>query len=148
MPSVVADSNSQIKALRSSSPAAILAGNGTLTGEIIDRQGYDGLEFLILLGALTDATYTCTVYEDSASNMATETAAADKDLIGQTNAFVINGADADNDNRVLRVGYKGAKRYSRLKIVQTGATTGGYVCSCAVQSSPRYSPVADQVADV
>lgn len=148
MPSVVADSNSTIKALRSSSPAAILAGNGTLTGEIIDRLGFAGLEWLILLGALTDSTLTCTVYESDASDMTGETAVADKDLIGQTNAFVIAGADADNDNRVIRVGYKGSKRYCRLKIVQTGATTGGYVCSCAIQSSPSYAPVDNQVADV
>lgn len=136
------DMNSVIKARRSSSPQAILAGNATLTGEIIDRQGYESLEFLILMGALTDSTLTATLYEGDASNMVGETAVAAKDVVGQANPIVIDGAAAGNDNTVCQLGYVGNKRYVRLKIVQTGATTGGYICSVAIQGMPKSAPVA------
>ncbi len=136
------DLNSVIKARRSSSPAAILAGNATLTGEIIDRAGYESIEFLILMGALTDSTLTATLYESADSGMSGETAVAAANMIGQLNPLVIDGAAAGNDNTVCQLGAKPALRYVRLKIVQSGATTGGYICSCAIQGNPRFAPVA------
>lgn len=136
------DLHSYIKVSRALSPAAILTGNGTSTTQIIDRLNYESLTFLFAAGAVTDGTWTVTVYESSASDMTGETAVAAADLIGlaaAANTFTITTTDA---NTVKKVGYKGSKRYVRAKAVQTGATTGGFLAVVAVQSSPAYAPVA------
>lgn len=132
------DTYSIIKAQRGISPVAITTGNATLTSQIIDRQGYQGdTLFLFASGAITDGTFTVTVYEGAASDMSDETAVADADLIGTEPVF----ADTD-DNTVKKVAYKGAKRYCRAKAVQSGATTGGFLTCVVVQGSPRYAPVS------
>lgn len=132
------DLNSEIHCIRSIEPRVIMAGNATYTGQTIDRKGYESLDHVVIAGALTDATYTCTVYESNDSGMSGEAAVADADLIGQTNGF---GFDySTEDNAVKKVGYKGSKRYVRLKIVQAAATTGGYICAVAVQGKPRFLP--------
>jgi hypothetical protein len=43
---------------------------------------------------------------------------------------------------VKKVGYRGPKRYSRIKFVQTGATTGGFLAALAVQGHAKNAPVA------
>lgn len=136
------DLNSYIKVSRGVSPAAILTGNATQTSQIIDRKGYDSLEYLAVAGAVTDGTWTFTVYESDDSGMSGETAVAAADLIGLAsgvNTFTVATGDA---NTIKKVGYKGGKRYSRIKAVQTGASTGGFLAVVAVQSSPRYAPVS------
>lgn len=132
------DLNSVLKMYPSTDPAAIIAGNATKTGATIDRQGYESLEFLAIAGVITDSTLTCTVYESNASDMTGETAVADADLIGQTNGFVHNAASSST---IKKVGYKGTKRYVRLKIVQTSATTGGFVCAVAIQGNAKFNPL-------
>lgn len=139
------DMNSVIKSLKSSDPAAIVTGNATLTGATIDRNGFESLEFLTISGVVTDGTFTCTVYESDASDMSGEVAVADKDLIGRANGFTFVGTTSADDSTVKQVGYKGSKRYVRLKIVQSGATTGGFICAVAILGAPKYAattPVA------
>ena len=131
------DLHNNINAARGISPAAILSSNGTTTGQTIDTVEYGSLEFLFAAGAITDGTFTVTVYEGDASNMSDEAAVADADLLGTEPTFT--SADA---NAVKRVGYKGGKRYVRAKVVQTGATTGGYLCCIAAQGHPHTAPVA------
>lgn len=133
------DLKSNVKALRAISPAAILAGNGTLTSEIIDTKDFGSLLFAIMSGVLTDGTYTCDLYEGDESNMSDEAAVVAADMIGQVPAFTFA---ATEDNTVKKVGYIGSKRYVRLKIVQSGATTGGYINAVAIQGHPKSAPVA------
>jgi len=133
---------SYIKVSRDIEPRVIMAGNATYTGQTIDRQGYENLSHVIVVGALTDAVYTCNLYESDDSGMSGETKVANADLIGQTQDFVITGTAGVDSNKAVKVGYKGTKRYNRLKIVQSGATTGGYICAVALQSGPDFAPVA------
>jgi hypothetical protein len=136
------DLTSVIKASRGISPAAITSGNATLTSSIIDRSGYESLDFLFLSGAITDGTFTITVYESDASDMTGETAVAAADLIGLTaGASTFTFVDTE-DNTAKKVGYKGLKRYVRAKAVQSGATTGGFLTCIALQGHPRFAPVA------
>lgn len=131
------DLHNNLNGARAISPAAILAANGTTTGQTIDVVEFGSLEFLLVAGAITDGTFTITIYEGDASNMSDEAAVADADLLGTEP--VLTSADA---NTVKKVGYKGNKRYVRVKVVQTGATTGGFLCCVAVQGHPKTAPVA------
>jgi hypothetical protein len=134
------DLHNNIKISRAVSPVVITAGDATLTSEIIDRANFGSLEYVFISGAITDGTFTITIYESDDSGMSGEVAVADADLIGTEMAFV--GATAADDNTTKKVGYKGSKRYTRAKIVQTGATTGGYIAAVAIQGHPRVTPVA------
>lgn len=133
------DLKSNLKTSRAISPAAILAGNGTLTSEIIDTKDFGSVLFAIMSGVLTDATYTCNLYEGDASDMSDETVVATADLLGQSAGFTFSSSE---DNTVKKVGYRGSKRYVRLKIVQSGATTGGYINALAIQGHAKSAPVA------
>jgi hypothetical protein len=129
------DLHNSIKVSRGISPVAITTGNATLTSEIIDTQGFESLEFAALSGAITDGTFTGTVYHGDASNMSDE--AATTDLVGSAPVFA-----ATDDNVTKKVGYIGNKRYVRIKFVQTGATTGGFLTCVAIQSHAKNAPVA------
>lgn len=131
------DLHNNINPLRGISPAAITTGNATLTSQTIDVSEYGSLEFLFLSGAITDGTFTVTVYEGDVSDMSDEAAVADVDLLGTEPTFTSASA-----NTAKRVGYKGNKRYVRAKVVQTGATTGGFITCIPVQGHPKMAPVA------
>ena len=130
----------EIHLARAISPVVITAGNITLTSQTIDRAGFEATGFLIATGALTDSLFTCDVYADTASNMGTEAAAVAAELIGQAPAFVITGTAGADSNKAFKVFYAGVKRYVRLKIVQSGATTGGYINALAIQGKARNMP--------
>lgn len=132
------DLHNNTKFSRSISPVAIITGNGTTVGQTIDTQGFGATEHVVAAGVITDGTFTFTMFEGNASNMSDEGAVAAADLIGSNPVFV---ATTDN-NLVKKVGYKGAKRYTRMKAVQTGATTGGFISATAVQGTARNAPVA------
>jgi hypothetical protein len=131
------DLHNNISGVRGISPAAILTANGATTGQTIDVSEFGSVEFFFQSGAITDGTFTVTVYEGDASDMSDEASVADADLLGTEPVFT--SADA---NTVKRVGYKGNKRYVRAKVVQAGATTGGFISSIVVQGHPKTAPVA------
>jgi hypothetical protein len=131
------DLHNNISGARGISPAAILTANGTTTGQTIDVSEYGSLEFVFLSGVITDGTLTVTIYEGDASDMSDEAAVADADLLGIEPVFA-----ASDDNTVKCVGYIGNKRYVRAKVVQAGATTGGFISSIIIQGHPKTAPVA------
>jgi hypothetical protein len=131
------DLHNNLNAVRGISPAAIISANGTTTSQTIDVVEYGSVEFIFLAGAITDGTFTVTLYEGDASNMSDEAAVADADLLGSEPA--LTSADA---NTVKRLGYIGSKRYVRAKVVQSGATTGGFLACAVVQGHPKRAPVA------
>lgn len=114
--------------------------NTTTVGSTIDRAGYAALEFSIQSATITDGTYTPALYEGDASNMSDETVVTDTDdLLGTVaNATFIS----TDDNVCKRIGYRGGKRYVRIKIVSTGTTTGGALAATAIQAFPTNAPTA------
>lgn len=132
---------SDVKVSRAVSPAAVITGNGTTTSQIIDRADFDSLAFLIALGAITDGQWVVTVYEGDQSNMSDETAVAAADLLGLggSQTLTITTSDA---NKVKKIGYKGTKRYTRFKAVQSGATSGGFLAAIAEQGHAKVMPQA------
>lgn len=121
-------------------PAAITTGNATVAGAIIDTQGFNSLTFVVMTGVVTDGTFSCVIYGDSASGMGTEVALTGSDLIGSVPAIAIT-----DDGVCERVGVNLAKlagtyRYFRLKLTQAGASTGGFVSHFAILGNPSIMP--------
>lgn len=104
---------------------------GTILGTTVDRSdppgGYNSTTnamFVIHCGVITDGTHTVTVEEsDNDSDWTTVTGTS---LLGSPPEIV-----AANDQKVFEVGYVGAARYIRLKVVVADGATGGvYGATC------------------
>lgn len=120
--------------------AAAISSSTTTNGtNIIDTAGYESVEFLILSATLTDGSYTPVITAGDASDLSGGSAAPSGDLIG-----TIAGATfaATDDNKVKRIGYKGAHRYVRLDITSAGVTSGGTLGALAVLGHPHDAPTA------
>ena len=135
------DLHNAIKVSPAINPGAIITGNGTTTGATIDRQGFKSLEFIIQTGTVTDGAWVITVYEGDASNMSDEAAVALASVIPPVAGTSTVAIAATDDNVTKKIGYVGTKRYVRIKAVQSGATTGGYLAATAVQGAPHLKPV-------
>ena len=99
--------------------------NGTVNGSAVDRTdptgGVDSTTVamvVVFTGAITDGSHAVAVQDsDDGSSWS---AAAAGDLQGTVPTIT-----ATDDDRVFEIGYMGARRYLRVVIVTTGATTGG-----------------------
>lgn len=123
------------------------AGDDTAqVGEIIDRQAYDALTYVILTGAIADAnaTFAVLLEEGDAANLSDAAAVADADMVSQTAGTAPETAAAfqfDDDNEVRKLGYLGTKRYTRLTITPTGNTGAWLIAACALLSEASREPV-------
>jgi len=131
------DMHSNIKVLPAITPAAVgtsgIAG-GKLSA-IIDRRGYESAEFVYSYGtsATVADTITPVVYEANATGD-TFTSVADADLIGSEAAIALTAAGSS------KIGYRGNKRYLRLRLYGTGHATGT-VSAEALLGNPAIAPV-------
>lgn len=111
-------------------------------GQIIDRKGFDGLTYLIATGSIADAdaTFTVLLEEGDAASMSDAAAVADADLIGTEAlaAFVFS-----DDDKCRKLGYKGAKRYTRLTITPVANASAALLSAMAVLSAPMLAPTAN-----
>lgn len=132
------DMHSKIKVINAITPAAVGtsgAANGKLSG-VIDRRGYESVEFVFnysTAGATGD-TITPVVLEGDATG-GSFTSVADADLIGSEAAITLTAAGAS------RIGYRGNKRYLKLRLYGVGHATG-LVGAMAVLGDAHDAPVA------
>ena len=115
---------------------AAISSDTTTVGNIIDMQGFESLEFLLQLGAITDGAYAVLIEDGDDSGLSDAAAVSDAFLLGleATAAFT-----ATDDDKVSKIGYIGPKRFVRLSIVSTGTTTGAAaVGATAVQGHARH----------
>lgn len=143
------DMHSNINVLRAIAPAAVGTSgptNGTLS-PILDRQGYRSAEFVInhgTAGATSDTT-TPVVYESDTNVSGDFASVADADLLG-TEAAAGLPAQATartsgvGKNITTKLGYRGSKRYLRLRLYGTGHATG-IVSAALVLGDPDLAPV-------
>ena len=126
------------------SPVSV-ADNTAQVGQIIDRQGFDSLTYVIATGSLADAdaTFTVLLEESANSDMSSSNAVADTDLIG-TEALA--GFQFDDDNECRKLGYVGAKRYTRLTITPANNASAAVVCAVAILGNPALSPTENPPA--
>jgi hypothetical protein len=129
------DLHNNVSAAVALTPRAI-ATDTTTSGTAVDLQGYEGVEFVVATGVLTDGAYVVNLQESDVSGSGyTDVAAAD--MLGTEPNFA-----ATDDNVVGVVGYRGNKRYVRLQIVSTGTTTGGLIGAVAIRGRARHKGAA------
>lgn len=113
--------------------------NGTVNGSSVDRNiGGDmhrSAMVVIHTGTVTDGTHTIEVQDsDDGSSF---TAVADQYLQGTEPA--IGGSD---DNALFVIGYIGTRRYLRVSVTTSGATSGGTYGAVILLGEPRRGPVS------
>lgn len=113
-------------------------------GDAIDLRDYGGVEFLINYGTVAASTTTiaATVMESDSSTASTFASAADVDLIGtESDASIAAVARVAGSTSavVKKIGYKGTKRYAKVKLKASASTVGGVT---AVLFNPKLRPVA------
>ena len=113
---------------------AAIAANTTTQGVIINTDGYEGVEFSLQAGGITDGSFLPQIIEGNAADLSDGVVATN--LIGTPAAMV--AADA---NTVQKLGYFGSKQYVRLELVSTGVTTGGTFGAVAALGYARNQPV-------
>ncbi len=118
------------------------AGNTALVGQIIDRQGYESLTYIIATGSLADvdATFAVLLEEGDNSSLTDAAAVADADLIG-TEALA--GFIFSDDNETRKLGYRGNKRYTRLTITPAANASAAVIAAVAVLGHPALAPTAN-----
>jgi hypothetical protein len=136
------DMHSNIKIVRGVGPAAVGttgAANGTLSA-FIDRQGYESVEFALGRNVSASAVDVITpvVLEGDATG-GSFTSVADADLLGTEAAAAL--ALTGNAAAVSKIGYRGNKRYLKIRMYGTGTATC-IVDAKAILGHPHIAPVA------
>lgn len=141
------DLHNNVKAQRVIAPVAIGA-NATKSGKVIDRQGFDAVEFIASYGAVTTTGTIVTLVVKEGDATGTLTSVADADLLG-TEALASLPVQATartsevGKNVSKRVGYKGSKRYVTVDAISTGTTSVGCVSVEALLYSPNVAPTSN-----
>lgn len=111
------------------------SGGGKTSG-VIDRQGFEQVEFVINAGASASVADTINFVptESDATNTGFASVAA-ADIIGNKTAITLTAA------KLKRFGYKGNKRYLKLQAYGLGTATA-IISAIAILGKPALSPVA------
>lgn len=118
------------------------ASTATRNGLDIDRSGYEALSFHLVSGTITDGTHTPKLQEadDNGSGApGTYSDVAAANLIGSFTALTTGAGNGGS--AVQEVGYIGGKRWVRVVMTVSGATTGGVYGGTAVLGGARSTPV-------
>lgn len=135
------DEMNEMHPLRVISPVSV-ADTTAQVGQIIDRQGFNALTYVIQTGSIADAdaTFTVLLEEGAASNMSDAAAVADADLIGTE---LLAGFQFDDDNETRKLGYKGSKRYTRLTITPVANASAALISAVAILGEPASCPTVN-----
>lgn len=134
------DLHNKLAVRRAISPVSV-ADNTAQVSQIIDRQGFTGLEFAIMIGAVADAdaTFAVLVEHGDAANLSDAAAVPDAELLG-TEALA--GFQFDDDNETRKVGYIGNKRYVRLTVTPANNASAALIAAAALLGGASDAPVA------
>ncbi len=113
---------------------------GTVNGTAVDTGVYNNnfrdVLFVLTSGTLTDGTYAVAVEESDSSGSGYAAVDASR-VLGSLPSFA-----ATDDNTVKYVGARPTKRYVRITVTATSATTGGVLSATAVLGNGSLHPVA------
>lgn len=138
------DLHNKIHVARAISPVSV-ADTTAQVSQIIDRKGFESLEFVILIGSLADAdaTFTTLVEDGDDSSLTDAAAVADAQLLGtEANASFL----FSDDNKCFKIGYVGFKRYVRLTITPAANASAALIAAVAVLGSPNVAPTSNPPA--
>lgn len=140
------DLHNNLRIVRSISPVAVGTTGTGQTGKIVDRAGYDAVEFEIGYGSITATAATFSVVLKEGDTTGAMTSIADADLFGsESNVGIAAGTprtSGSNKNVTKRVGYRGKKRYVQVSKLSSTATAGTPVYASVILGRPRNAPVA------
>ena len=135
------DGSNDKKILWAIVPAAISTST-TTASNVIDRQGYDKVTFVITASAYTDGTFTPAVSESDNSGMSGENAVADAELTRLETAAAVTAATTNSADNSKKIGYLGSKRYLTCDLASTSVSTGATVGVLAILENANVQPVA------
>lgn len=135
---------------RAISPVSV-ADDTPQVSQVIDRQGFNALTFIILTGSIADAdaTFAVLVEHGDAANLSDAAPVDDDDLISQLAGAAPEtaaGFGYDNDNEVRKIGYRGTKRYARLTITPANNASAALVAAAAILELAASEPVVQAAA--
>jgi hypothetical protein len=139
------DLHDNIKVVRSISPVAIGTTGTGQTGKVVDRAGYEGVEFLVSYGSVTATNAVATLVVKEGDVTGTMTSIADADLIGtEANAGLAAAvrASGTTKNVTKRLGYVGSKRYVQAFKLSSTISAGIPVGVDILLGFPHNAPVA------
>lgn len=122
---------------RTISPA--LRANGTVNGAAVDRNAGRGAEealVVVITGTITDGSHAVAI-EDSADG-STDWQPVPIGVVQGAAPTVV----AANDDTQFEIGVGSTRRFLRVSIVTTGATTGGIIAAAVVLGDFREIPVS------
>ncbi|MGE3742132.1 MAG: hypothetical protein AB7I59_21785 [Geminicoccaceae bacterium] len=133
------DLHNNIHPRRGISPAAAVADNTPFVSQIVDLQGYEAAEFVILTGSLADAdaTFATLVEHGDAANLSDAAALPDDQLLGLENQASFSFGD---DDKVFKIGLRTSKRYARVTITPVANTSNAFVAGVWILGHPRNAP--------
>jgi hypothetical protein len=136
------DLMNHVQPVRAVSPAAAVADNTAIVGQIIDRAGYDSLTYLLVFGANTDtdATYTTLLEHGDLLDGTDMVAVPDIDLLGTE---VLASANFADDNEPRKLGYVGGKRYTRMTVTPALNSGTAFLAIIALLGHPEQSPTVN-----
>ncbi len=125
------------------SPVSV-ADNTAQVGTVVDGRGFGSVTYVIATGSIAgaDATFTVLLEEADASGSGFA-AVADADLIGTE---VLAAFQFDDDNECRKLGYKGAKRYTRMTITPVANASAALLSAVAVLGHPMVGATANPPA--
>ncbi len=132
------DLHNNLHPVRALSPVSV-GDNTAQVSEIINRQGFGAVEFLILLGSIADAdaTFTVLVEHGDDSGLSDAAAVPDSLLLGTE---TLAGFQFDDDNETRKIGYVGNKQYLRITITPANNTGAALIAVVAVLGAPGSAP--------
>jgi hypothetical protein len=126
-------------------PAAAATDNTAFVSQILDMQGLQSAEFIILTGSLADAdaTFTVLAEEGEQANLTDNTAVDDRDLVGLESQASFTFAA---DNKVFKLGFRpSGKRYKRITVTPANNTGNAFVAGVWV-TKPLLAPTPNPPA--
>ena len=136
------DMHNNITISRVLSPGAAVTDNTAQVSQIVDKLGYESVEYAIAIGSLADAdaTFTVLLEDGDESDLSDNAAIADAFLLGTEAAASFTFAA---DNGVRRLGSVSKKRYERMTITPAANSGDAYFSVVAILGNPKVAPVAN-----
>lgn len=130
-----------VHALKPVLALAYAAKTATGNGLDIDTSGFESCTFHLGSGTITDGTHTPKLQEADDNGSGAPGTYADVAAAGLIQSFTALTTGAGNGgSAVQEVGYIGGKRWCRIVVTVSGATTGGVYGANAILSHARSLP--------
>ncbi len=107
------------------------------SGHVIDRQGFESVDFVIQSSTITDGDYVPIIEHGDDSVLSAAATVSGAELHGDDTVAAFAAGD---DDAVKHIGYGGDKRYVRLSLQSSNTTSGGSFSAIAVMGHPHHAP--------